>query len=309
MATATRAAFGAALAEFGDDPRVVALDADLAKSTKSENFAVKYPERFFEMGIAEANMIGTASGLALAGKIPFACSFACFLTGRWDQIRVSVSYSQANVRLVGTHAGVAIGEDGFSQMGLEDIAMMRALPNMLVLQPADAIETRAAVKYLIDEHVGPAYLRLTRQNLEDVHDDNYKFEVGKAEVLRDGSDVTLVASGGTLQGALDAAEALGKEGVSARVVNVCSIHPIDSDLLVASAEATGAIVTVEDHFVNGGLGGAVCEVLSERRPTPVKRLGVTRFGESGDPSLLYDAFDIGQSAIEAAAKEIVAAKG
>jgi transketolase len=309
MATATRAAFGDALAEFGADTRVVVLDADLAKSTKSEKFAVKYPDRFFEMGIAEANMLGTGAGLALSGKVAFACSFACFVTGRFDQIRVSVAYSHANLRIVGTHAGVAIGEDGFSQMGLEDIAMLRALPNMIVLQPADAVETRAVIKYLIDDYVGPAYVRLTRQNVVDVHDaSDYKFELGKGEVLREGSDVTIVASGGTVEGSLQAADALEKDGLSARVVNICSIKPIDADLLAESAERTGCVVTVEDHFINGGLGGAVCEVLGERRPTPVKRLAVERFGESGDPSELYGAFGLDPASIERAARELIANK-
>lgn len=306
MATATRAAFGDALADLGADPRVVVLDADLSKSTKSEKFAKQYPDRFYEMGIAEANMLSTGAGLALAGKIPFCCSFACFITGRWDQIRVSVAYSRANVRIVGTHAGIGIGEDGFSQMGLEDIAMTRALPEMIVLQPADAIETREAVRYLIEEHDGPAYLRLTRQNLDDVHDDSYRFQLGKGEVLIDGEDLTIAATGGTVQEAVRAARALADEGVSARVLNICSLSPIDADLLVESAEKTGMVLTVEDHFINGGLGSAVCEALSERRPTPVKRLAVTRFGESGATEALYEDFGIDAKAIFAAARDAAA---
>lgn len=290
-ATATRAAFGKALVELGERcPDVVVLDADLAKSTKSEAFAKKFPERFFEMGIAEANMCATAAGLALSGKIPFACSFACFITGQFAEIRIAVAYSEACVRLVGTHAGVAIGEDGHSQMGLEDIALMRTLPGMMVIQPGDDIEAEQVVKYLATrEHPGPAYLRLTRQNVERVHDDNYRFQPGKLDVLRDGADVAILASGGPLKGALDAAELLAKDGISAAVVNVHTIKPLDVNSLAEIAKRTGRIVTVEDHTVMGGLGGAVCEALADSFPVPVRRLGVQDvFGESGRPEEMID---------------------
>lgn len=288
MPAATRESFGKALAAIGDKcPNVVALDADLAKSTKSESFAKKYPDRFFEMGIAEANMIATAAGLALAGKVPFACSFACFLTGQFAEIRIALTYSEANVRLVGTHSGVAIGEDGHSQMGLDDIALMRTLPGMAVIQPADDVEAQRAVEYLAAEHVGPAYLRLTRQKVADIHGADYQFKFGKIDVLREGADVAIFTTGGPTAAALAAAETLAAEGIQAAVANVHTIKPLDVDGVVALAKKAGKIVTVEDHSIIGGLGGAVCEALSEHCPVPVKRLGVQDvFGESGAPGEL-----------------------
>jgi transketolase len=282
---ATRQAFGEALAALGEKRTdIVVLDADLSKSTKSELFAKKFPERFFEMGIAEANMIGTAAGLALAGKRPFCCSFACFLTGRYDQIRISVAYSRANVVLVGTHAGVAIGDDGYSQQGLEDMAIMRAIPTMTVVQPADDLETAAAVEYLAS-HDGPAFLRLTRQNVERVHPEGYVYRFGKVDPLRPGKDAVIFATGGTVHPALQAAEALAAEGISLAVVNVHTVKPLDAEGVVAAArEAGGKVLTVEDHTTIGGLGGAIAETLSERFPSRVKRLGVDdTFGESGAP--------------------------
>lgn len=283
---ATRQAFGEALAKLGETRKdVVVLDADLAKSTKSELFAAKFPDRFFEMGIQEANMLGTAAGLALAGKVPFACSFACFITGRYDQIRVSVAYSGANVKIVGTHAGVAIGDDGYSQQGLEDIALMRVIPTMAVVQPADDLETAAAVEYLAS-HDGPAFLRLTRQNVERVHSEGYVFQFGKVDTLRDGSDAVIFASGGTVGPALHAAEDLAKEGIALRVVNVHTIKPLDEEGVVEAARACGGkVITAEDHSVIGGLGGAVTECLSAHFPSKVLRIGVQDvFGESGSPA-------------------------
>src|SRR5690606_19006982 len=210
---ATRQAFGEALVRLGEERQdIVVLDADLAKSTKSELFGKKFPERFFEMGIQEANMLGTAAGLALCGKVPFACSFACFITGRYDQIRISVAYSEANVRIVGTHAGIAVGDDGYSQQGLEDIALMRALPTMAVIQPADDVETEAVVRYLAD-HEGPAYLRLTRQNVDRIHSEDYVFRFGRIETLRDGKDAVIFATGAQVAESLRAAEALAAEGI------------------------------------------------------------------------------------------------
>jgi transketolase len=286
-AKATRAAFGEALVELGaKDPRIVTLDSDLSKSTMTVGFAKKFPDRAFNVGIAEANMIGIAAGLAMAGKIPFAASFACFLVGRFETIRISVAYTNANVKLVGTHVGVAIGEDGYSQMGLEDIACIRALPNIPIIQPADEEETKQAIAYAA-EHQGPVYLRLTRQNLEPVSPAGYQFRLGKWLRLRDGGDVTIVASGGTVFNALEAAKTLEGDGIRAEVLNAASIKPLDEEMLVASARKTGRVVTVEDHSISGGLGGAVSEVLSEVAPTVMKRLGVQGFGESGDPKGLY----------------------
>lgn len=283
---ATRQAFGEALAKLGETRQdVVVLDADLAKSTKSELFAAKFPDRFYEMGIQEANMLGTAAGLALAGKVPFACSFACFITGRYDQIRVSVAYSGANVKIVGTHAGVAIGDDGYSQQGLEDIALMRVIPTMAVVQPADDLETAAAVEYLAS-HDGPAFLRLTRQNVERVHSEDYVFQFGKIDTLRDGNDAVIFASGGTVAPALHAAEELAKEGIALRIVNVHTIKPLDEEGVVEAARACGGkVITAEDHSVIGGLGGAVTECLSTHFPSKVLRIGVQDvFGESGSPA-------------------------
>ena len=286
-AKASRAAFGEALIELGaTDDRIVTVDADLSKSTMTARFAKTYPDRAFNLGIAESNMVGFGAGLALAGRIPFVCSFACFVVGRFETIRISVAYTNANVKIVGTHAGIAIGEDGYSQMGLEDIACIRALPNVPVIQPADELETKQAVAYAV-EHQGPLYLRLTRQNLEPVSPPDYRFQFGKAVVLRPGSDVTILASGGPVFNCLKAAEKLEGEGVKAEVINVACIKPLDEELLVRSASRTGRVMTVEDHSIWGGLGGAVSELLAEVHPTPVKRLGVQGFGESGDPKGLY----------------------
>jgi transketolase len=286
-AKASRAAFGEALLDLGArDERIVTVDADLSKSTMTAKFAKTYPSRAFNVGIAESGMIGVAAGLALAGRVPFACSFACFLVGRFETIRVSVAYTQAPVKLVGTHVGIAIGEDGYSQMGLEDIACLRALPNIPIVQPADEIETKQAVAFAVD-YPGPLYLRLTRQNLEPVHDAAYRFQFGKADLLRPGRDVTILASGGPLANALAAARALAAEGVDAEVLNVATVKPLDEDGILGSAGKTGRVVTVEDHSIHGGLGSAVAELLSEVMPTPLKRVAVTTFGESGDLAGLY----------------------
>jgi len=286
-AKASRAAFGEALLELAArDPRIVTLDADLSKSTMTAKFAKTYPERGFNLGIAESNMVGVGAGLALTGKIPFVCSFACFVAGRFETIRISVAYTNANVKIVGTHAGIAIGEDGYSQMGLEDIAGLRALPNVTIIQPADELETKQAVAYAV-EHQGPVYLRLTRQNLEPVCPADYRFQLGRWLTLRPGTDVTVIASGGPVFNALEAARKLEADGISAEVINAASIKPLDEDTLVRSASKTKHVVTVEDHSIHGGLGGAVAETLAEVLPTPLKRLGVTGFGESGDPKGLY----------------------
>lgn len=306
---ATRQAFGEALAKLGETRSdVVVLDADLSVSTKSELFAKKFPDRFFEMGIQEANMVGTAAGLALAGKVPFCCSFACFVTGRYDQIRVSVAYSGANVKIVGTHAGVAIGDDGYSQQGLEDIALMRAIPTMTVVQPADDLETAAAVEYLAS-HQGPAFLRLTRQNVERVHAEGYRFQFGKVDTLRDGTDAVIFASGGTVAPALHAAEELAKTGLSLRVVNVHTIKPLDVEGVAEAAKACGGkVITAEDHTVIGGLGGAIAEALSEKFPSRIKRIGVQDvFGESGAPEAVVAKHGLDTAGIARQVKEFLGA--
>jgi transketolase len=302
---ATRAAFGEALLELGArDERIVTLDADLSKSTMTVAFAKKHPDRAFNLGIAEQNMIGIGAGLALAGKIPFVCSFACFLVGRFETVRMSVAYTNANVKLVGTHAGIAIGEDGYSQMGLEDVACIRSLPNIAIVQPADELETRQAVAYAV-EHEGPLYLRLTRQNMEPVCPPDYRFRLGQWLVLRAGHDVTLIGSGGPIGNCLEAAKLLAAEGISAEVIDAASIKPLDEDLLLRSAGRTGHVVTVEDHALAGGLGGAVAELLGEVMPTPLKRLGVQGFGESGDPKALYAKHGLDPAGIAASVRKFL----
>ena len=305
MAEATRVAFGRALARLAEDPRIVVLDADLASSTNTKAFADRFPDRFFQVGIAEGNMVGMAAGLALAGKIPVASSFACFLAGRFEQIRVSVAYNRANVKLVGTHSGVGIGEDGYSQMGLEDIALMRSLPTMTVIQPADDLETAGAVEALVT-HKGPAFLRTTRQKLPRVNKEGYKFELGKGVTLVDGKDLTIVASGGTVAPAVDAAAALAKDGISARVINIHTIKPLDVPLLVKAAKETKRILTVEDHQITGGLGGAVCEALAEVEPVRIRRHGILDvFGESGTPEGLYKHFKLDADGIAEVARDFL----
>ena len=304
-AKASRAAFGEALLELAArDPSIVTLDADLSKSTMTAKFAKTYPERGFNLGIAESNMVGVGAGLALTGRIPFVCSFACFVVGRFETIRISVAYTNANVKIVGTHAGIAIGEDGYSQMGLEDIACLRTLPNMTIIQPADEVETRQAVAYAV-EHQGPVYLRLTRQNLEPVCPADYRFQLGRWLTLRPGSDVTVIASGGPVFNALEAARKLEADGISAEVINAASIKPLDEDTLVRSASKTRHVVTVEDHSIHGGLGGAVAEALAEVLPTPVKRLGVVGFGESGDAKSLYAKHGLDPAGIAGSVKKFL----
>lgn len=304
---ATRQAFGEALKELGaSNPNVVALDADLSKSTMTMHFAEAYPDRFYEFGIAEANMIGAGAGMALCGKIPFVCSFACFVTGRFDTIRMSVGYTRANVKIVGTHAGIGIGEDGHSQMGLEDLGLMRSIPGMVVLQPADETEARQAI-YFAAEHEGPVYLRLTRQKLDDVNDSSYTFQCGKGTILADGTDMTILATGGTVQHAVKAKDSLAGQGINARIVNIHSIKPIDTDLIVACAKETKGLMTVEDHSIIGGLGSAVAEVLAENHPARLKRWGVLdEFGQSGTPDGLYEKYGLDTAGITKAAAEFYA---
>lgn len=306
MAKATRVSFGEALEALGDKyPDIVALDADLSKSTQSVKFAKKFPDRFFQMGIAEQNMIGTAAGLALCGKIPFACSFACFSINRFETIRMSVAYTDANVKLVGTHVGIGIGEDGYSQMGIEDIALIRSLPNIPIIQPCDDIETKQAVEYMVT-HKGPIYLRLTRQALEDVNSSDYKFNFGKGVVLKDGKDGTIFATGGVVFNSLMAAQELEREGLNLRVVNIHTIKPIDKDLVLRCAKETGRIITVEDHSITGGLGSTVMEVLSEEYPVKVKRIGVQKFGESGPYKALYEKYGLDAKGIAMSVRKFMA---
>lgn len=288
---ATRVAYGEALAELGERyGEVVALDADLSKSTKSELFGKKFPERFFQIGIAEQNMVGVAAGLASCGKTAFCSSFACFVAGRFETIKMSVAYAEANVKVVGTHAGVAVGADGYSQMGLEDVALMRALPAMTVYQPADDVETRAIVEYLC-QTPGPAYLRLTRHNVPRVHDEGYVFSPGKLDVLRDGGEgckLALFASGGVVGEALAAAEILAADGIATAVVNVPTIKPIDREGITHWAGNVERIVTIEDHNVLGGLGAAVAEVLAGVGGARLTIHGVQDvFGESASQAELY----------------------
>jgi transketolase len=295
---ATREAFGEAVLALGEkNPNVVVLDADLSKSTMTQNFAKKFPQRHFELGIAEMNMVGAAAGLALSGKIPFLTSFACFLIGRLETIRVSAAYNNTNMKLVGTHAGIGIGEDGTSQMGLEDVAAMRALPHMVVLQPADHRETVQAVEWAA-AHQGPVYLRLTRQKMEDVHGEGYKFQIGKNDVIWEAAgakhfQATIFASGGPVPHAVQAAKDLEKRGFKARVVNACSLAPFDEESVARCAKDSDRIVTVEDHNVVGGLGSAVCEAAASRGAgVPVVRVGVRSFGESATPEQLYDKYGL-----------------
>lgn len=307
---ATREAYGKALAEFGVDERIVVLDADLSKSTKTDTFKKVFPERHFNMGIAEGNMMCVAAGLATTGKVVFASTFAMFASARaCEQIRNSICYPKLNVKVAATHAGLTVGEDGASHQCLEDLAIMRALPNMVVLSPCDEVETRLAVKAAI-EHDGPVYLRLGRLAVEGVHNpDTFRFELGKGVVLREGTDITLVATGLMVQETLQAAELLAEEGISARVLDIHTIKPIDTDLLVRAAKETGAIVTVEEHNVFGGLGSAVCEALSRHYPCLVNTLGVPdTFGKSGVPAALLEKYELTAAHIAAATKETLARK-
>jgi transketolase len=305
---ASRQAFGEALAELGGTHTdVVVLDADLAKSTKSELFAKRFPERFFEMGIAEQNMVGVAAGLGSSGKNAFCCSFACFVAGRFETIKISVAYSGASVKIVGTHAGVGIGPDGYSQMGLEDLALMRTLPGMQVFQPADEIETREVVRYLC-QYKGAAYLRLTRQDLTPVHGEDYRFVPGKIDVLADGKDLAIFATGGTTMHAMSARTKLAAAGIDAGVVNVPSIKPIDTAGITTLAARVPLFVTVEDHNVLGGMGGAVAEVVAggPRGGARVVRHGLHDvFGESGEPDELYKKFRLDADGITSVVREAI----
>ena len=303
---ATRDSFGEAVTELAAEyPEIVVLDADLAAATKSGIFKKAYPDRFFDCGIAECNMIGIAAGLATCGKIPFAASFAMFSAGRaYEQVRNSVGYPHLNVKIAGSHAGISVGEDGATHQCCEDIALMRTIPGMVVLNPSDHYEMKAAVRAMV-EHEGPCYVRLGRLAVETVnHNDDYKFELGKGITLREGTDISVIATGLMVQEALKAADALAAEGISVEVINIHTIKPLDEELVVATAKKTGRVITVEEHNVIGGLGEAVTAVLSEQCPTPVTRIGVNdRFGYSGPAVDLLKAFGLSAEHIAEVVKE------
>ncbi|MCI6841671.1 MAG: transketolase C-terminal domain-containing protein [Eubacteriales bacterium] len=308
---ATREAYGSALAEFGDKyDKLVVLDADLAEATKTIKFKKKFPDRFFDCGIAEGNMVTVAAGLAAAGLIPFCSSFAMFAAGRaFEQVRNAIGYPHLNVKIGATHAGISVGEDGATHQCLEDFATMRSIPGMTVMQPADAVEARAMVEAAIN-YVGPCYMRFGRFAVPVLFDQNtYKFEWGKGRVLADGKDVTLVATGLMVEQALAARDLLAAENISARVVNIHTIKPLDEELILKCAADTGCIVTAEEHNYIGGLGSAVCECVSGNHPVPVKRVGVEdQFGRSGKVPPLLEMYGLTANNIVAKVKEAIAAK-
>ena len=305
---ATRNSYGSALVELGKEhEEFVVLDADLAGSTQTGVFGKAFPERHINCGIAEANMTGVAAGLAASGKVPFMSSFAMFATARnFEQIRNSIGYPHLNVKIAASHAGISVGEDGATHQCLEDMALMRQIPGMVVLNPADDVEARAAVKAAF-EYVGPVYIRLGRLAVPVLNDEeNYKFEMGKGVVLKEGTDVTIFATGLEVYEAVLAAEMLEKDGISAEVVNIHTIKPIDKELVIASATKTGKVVTVEEHFTIGGLGSAVCEVLSENAPTKVLRIGINDvFGESGPALELIHKYELDAEGIYKKVKAFV----
>jgi len=307
---ATREAYGKALVKLGQvNDNVVVLDADLSKSTKTNDFYKVFPERFFNMGIAEQNLIGAACGLATAGKIPFASSFAMFATGRaFEVIRNSVAYPKLNVKVCATHAGLTVGEDGASHETVEDIAIMRVIPNMTVLVPADGVEAEQMILEAARVY-GPMYVRLGRSAVPTLFDENYKFEIGKGVVVREGNDATIIACGIMVNEAIIASETLKSEGINARVVNMSTIKPIDRELIINAAKETGVIVTAEEHSIIGGLGSAVSEVVSEECPVVVKKIGVKDvFGESGTPMELLKKHGLTAENIVDAVKQAVAKK-
>ncbi len=306
---ATREAYGKALAEFGESyPDMVVLDADLAAATKTGVFKKKFPDRHIDCGIAESNMMGIAAGLSLTGKIPVASTFAMFASGRaFEQVRNSIGYPHLNVKIGATHAGITVGEDGASHQCNEDIALMRTIPGMTILNPADAVEARACVKAALD-YEGPVYLRFGRAAVPVINDrPDYHFEMGKGVLLKEGNDVTIVATGIMVAAALEAAEKMETEGVSAEVINIHTIKPLDKDLIIQSARKTGKVVTAEEHTIIGGLGGAVCEALCEDYPVPVCRIGINDvFGESGSAGALLVKYGLDGDGVYRRVKEFLA---
>jgi len=308
---ATREAYGLALAEFGETYKdLIVLDADLSKSTKTDTFKKKFPERFFNAGIAEASMITTAAGLATCGKTVFASSFAMFAAGRaFEQIRNSIGYPNLNVKIGATHAGISVGEDGASHQCLEDIGIMRTIPNMVIINPADATESILAVEAAIKHH-GPVYLRFGRLAVPEIFDRaTYKFELGKGVELEAGTDATIVATGLMVPEALEAKKILAESGINARVINIHTIKPIDKDILIKAASETGAIVTAEEHNIIGGLGSAVAEVLAENCPVPMRRVGTQdKFGKSGKPAILLEEYGLTAKNIAKQVEEVIKLK-
>lgn len=307
---ATREAYGKALVKLGEkNKQIVVLDADLSQSTKTADFAKVFPERFFNVGIAEQNLMGTAAGLSTTGKIPFVSTFAMFATGRaFEQIRNTIAYPKLNVKIAATHAGITVGEDGASHQTVEDIALMRVIPNMTVIVPADGIEAEAAV-IAAGEMEGPVYIRLGRLAVAAVNQDNYHFAWGKAIVLKEGTDITLIGTGIMVEVCLEAREILKAEGISAGVINVHTIKPIDGKTILEQVQVTGGVVTAEEHSVIGGLGSAIAELLSETYPVPMKRVGMEdTFGESGKPLELLNKYGLNAENVVSSAKEVIARK-
>lgn len=308
---ATRDAYGQALVKLGgENDKIVVLDADLSKSTKTADFQKVYPERFFNMGIAEQNLIGFSAGLAAAGKIPFASTFAIFAAGRaFEQIRNSVAYPKLNVKVAVTHAGISVGEDGGSHQAIEDLALMRSLPNMTVLVPADAVETYQIIKAAA-EYQGPVYVRMGRLAVPVLFEESsYSFTIGKANIIREGKDVTIIANGLMVAEALKAADQLKDQGIEVSVVNCASLKPLDEETIINLAKSTGAVVTVEEHSIIGGLGSAVAEVLSENCPVPLRRVGIKdTFGESGKPEELLIKYGLTSQEIVVAVEEVIKRK-
>ncbi|MCH5259314.1 MAG: transketolase family protein [Lachnospiraceae bacterium] len=305
---ATRESYGNALAECGADfPNLVVLDADLAGATKTSVFQKAYPDRHIDCGIAECNMTGIAAGLATCGKVPFISSFAMFAAGRnYEQVRNSIGYPHLNVKIGATHAGITVGEDGATHQCNEDVALMRTIPGMTVIVPSDDVEAKAAVRAAI-EHEGPVYLRFGRAAVPVINDrPDYQFEIGKGVLLREGKDVTIIASGITVASALEAAEMLAADGISAEVINIHTIKPLDEELVLTSAKKTGKVVTAEEHTVIGGLGSAVCDCLSEKCPTPVLKIGMKDvFGESGSANALVEKYGLDGKGIYGSVKDFV----
>ncbi|GAA0716560.1 transketolase family protein [Clostridium malenominatum] len=303
---ATREAYGKALAELGmENSKIVVFDADLSKSTKTADFKKVCSDRFINMGIAEGNMMSVAAGMSTCDKIPFVSTFAIFATGRaFEQIRNSICYPQLNVKVCATHAGLTVGEDGASHQSIEDISLMRSLPNMVVISPSDGVETEAAIR-AVAEHNGPCYVRLGRSAVTVINDyEEYKFEIGKAVKYRDGKEATIIATGIMVEAALEAYNILAEEGIRVRVLNIHTIKPIDKEAIISAARETGVIITAEEHSIIGGLGSAVCEVVSENSPVPVVRVGVKdTFGESGKPEELLKAYGLTAEDIVKAVKK------
>jgi transketolase len=308
---ATRDAYGKVLLEMGGKyPDLVVLDADLSGSTRTEWFGQKYPERFFDMGIAEQDMVNVGAGFALSGKRVVCSSFAIFGSRAWEQIRNTAARARLRIVFAFTHAGLSVGEDGASAQANEDVAIFRAIPEMKVIVPADATETKKALPWVLEHLDGPVYMRFTRAKVPVTFGEDYRFELGKGMVLREGSDVAIIACGQMVGIALDAAEDLAKAGIKARVINMSSIKPLDEKMVVQAAKECGAVVTAEEHSIIGGLGSAVSEVLSEQWPTPVVRIGVRDvFGESGTPDELFDRYGLSKPHIAAAAKKAMKRAG